>query len=335
MSEHVLICGVNWLGDAVMSMPALQLFRRQHPDVRITIAVKSRWCALWRMQPAVDAVIEFPARAGDMWRAARMLSVSSYDRAIVLPNSFRSALVPFLAGIPQRRGIPGQWRSLLLTDRVSLFRKESGGRHQAWEYMHVMGVDPEGDELPLPSLTIDADIAQNFLGESRAGERWIGVLPGAARGPSKRWPTDRFVQAAKALADKHSVRVMILGAPAEAGLCGQVAEGIGPGALHLGGRTSVPELAALLQRCELVLCNDSGGMHLASAVGAPVVAIFGVTDPTVTGPIGSRHHVIRAEVANASRDIPRESAKAEAALRSITVEQVCSAAESVLAEGKH
>ncbi|MBL7114342.1 MAG: lipopolysaccharide heptosyltransferase II [Kiritimatiellae bacterium] len=334
MSEHVLICGVNWLGDAVMSMPALQLFRRQHPDVRITIAVKSRWRDLWRMQSAVDEVIEFPACTGDMWRVARMLSADGYNRAIILPNSFRSALVPFLAGIPQRRGVPGQLRSLLLTDQVRMSRSEGAGQHQAWEYMQLLGVDPQSDVLPLPALEIDAGVVQGFLGEHSKEERWIGVLPGAARGASKRWPTDRFVQAAKALADKHSVRVMVLGAPAEASLCGQVAEGIGDSAVNLGGRTSIPELAALLQQCELVLCNDSGGMHLASAVGTPVVAIFGMTDPTVTGPIGSRHRVIRAEVAHASRDIPRESAAAEAALRSITVQQVCAAAESVLAESE-
>ena len=105
MSERLLICGVNWLGDAVMSMPALQAFRRRHPETRIAVAVKSRWRDLWRMHAAVDTLIEFPACAAGIPTAARVWRAAAYDRAVILPNSFRSALLPCLAGIPVRRGM--------------------------------------------------------------------------------------------------------------------------------------------------------------------------------------------------------------------------------------
>ena len=159
---------------------------------------------------------------------------------------------------------------------------------------------------------------------------WVAILPGAARGPSKQWPQEHFVAAAQQIAATHPCRFVILGTPSEAALCEQIAGTLGEAAISLAGKTSLPELTAALARCSTVLCNDSGGMHVAAAVGTRVVALFGMTDPGKTGPLGKGHRVMGAEGGTHSRDIHRESAEAEACLRSIDPGVVGEVVEDVL-----
>jgi heptosyltransferase-2 len=160
----------------------------------------------------------------------------------------------------------------------------------------------------------------------------IGVMPGAARGPAKRWSAERFAEAARRLRAELGGSVVVMGGAGDAEACAAVVAGVGDGVLNLAGVTTLGEWAALLAECRLVLCNDSGGMHLAAALGVPVVAVFGITDPIRTGPLGTRCRVVQHSMQH-DRAVPRESAAARAALAAVTVDEVVAAAQELLARG--
>jgi len=206
----------------------------------------------------------------------------------------------------------------------------SPARHQAWEYLTIAG---DAGALEAPHLPVPADVttetAKRFGID--AGETWIGLFPGAARGPSKRWPADSFAEAGRVLGQRTGHRIAVFGTRSDCAVCDRVAGGIA-GACNLAGATSLRDLAALLQICRVVLCNDSGGMHLAAAVGTSVVAVFGATDPAKTGPLGRRHRVLAAERVVRSREIPRRSARAQRALEAIGPSRVVNAALEILTE---
>ncbi len=327
---HILICGVNWLGDACMTMPALQAFHAHEPDSRITMLTRPALEPLWAMHPAVDATIALVPTISGMREAIARLRDSAPHAAYIFPNSWRSALVPFFAHIPRRVGQRGHHRGMLLTETTQPSQRAAEG-HQQWEYVDILQV-PDVMELPYPVLTVpeDAAAAVNATIPTEAGTTWLGILPGAARGPSKQWPAAHFVAAARQIASQHPCRYAILGTAGEAELCEGIAAELGDPAVSLAGKTSLPELVAVLARCNVVLCNDSGGMHLAAATGTPVVAMYGITDPHKTGPIGDGHALICAEGVAVSRSVPRDSQEARDALQSITPNRVAQATLAIL-----
>ena len=327
---HILICGVNWLGDACMTMPALQAFHAQNPDTHIAMLVRPALEPLWAMHPAVSSTIPLIPTLGGMREAIARVRDAAPESAYVFPNSWRSALIPFFAGIPRRVGQHGHHRSMLLTETTQPSPRAADG-HQQWEYVDILQV-PDIADLPKPALSVPlaaADTMDKTM-PARADTTWLGILPGAARGPSKQWPADHFVATAKQIASLRPCRFAILGATGEAQLCESVAAEIGADAVSLAGKTSLPELVAALARCSVVLCNDSGGMHLAAAVGTPVVAMYGITDPHKTGPIGNGHALICAEGVAASRSVPRDSQQARDALQSIAPDRVVQATLNIL-----
>jgi heptosyltransferase II len=318
MAKRVVIVSANWLGDSVMSMPAVRAFRAAWPAVRVAVMTRPNLAPLWRMQGAVDDVIEYRATGAGTCDAARRLRTCEFDEAYVFPNSFRVALIVRLAGIPGRIGARGHWRGWLLT-RIVDGAPQAGLRHQAWEYFRILGTEPGIGVRGGAALTIPdgaAAKAQSQLTDL-GGRDFVGMLPGAARGPSKRWPAESFAEVGRRLAETAGARILVLGAPGEEAVCERVAQGIGAAATNLCGRTSLPELAALFSLCRLVVANDSGGMHLAAATGTPVVAIFGATDPARTGPLGAESEVLAAAGVERSRDIARKSESAADALRRI------------------
>ena len=340
VAGKVLICGPNWLGDSIMCMPALQTLRRLCPSCHVSMLVKPKMGALWKMHSALDEVIEM-APAGTV-QTVKAVKARKCEAALIFPNSFRSALVPYLARVPVRRGMVGHGRVWMLTNVIRAPVKPEL-RHQLWEYYEIAGLadnagEPEAPRLSIPESALSA--ARGRLGAagllrsaSYAGQGcpWIGIIPGAARGPSKQWPPEHFVEAGRQLAAKAPCRVIVLGTAGEARLCRQVADGIGSEAISVAGETSLAEFAALLSLCRVVAANDSGGMHMASAVGAKVVGIFGLTDPAKTGPIGPGHRVICHNESGAhSRDIPRDSREARDALRAIVPERVVAAVMGLL-----
>jgi heptosyltransferase-2 len=312
-AEQILVVSTNWIGDAIMSMPALQLFRQAHPDAQITLLARPLIRALWAMHPAVDQLETMTAPRPTV----RSLRRTHFDRAYIFPNSFRSAFIPFLAGVPRRRGAPGQWRRLLLTDPVQL---PSG--HQQFEYMKLLDV---AGEPPAPQITISPESFQTLdaklCGLPETGKPLITLLPGAARGPSKRWPAEHFARLAQRLQAELGAQIVLAGGPDDSAVCAPLAAQTG--ALDLSGKTALAEWAALLKRSDCVVSNDSGGMHLATAVGTPVVAIFGLTDPAKTGPLGRA--MVLQKSAVRSRNIPRDSAEAVRALAAVTPDEALAA----------
>ncbi len=307
----ILIVGVNWLGDGCMTMPALQVWRARHPHTRITMLAKPPLAALWQMHPAVDAIV--PLKPGNigLWQTAAGIRAGKFDTAYIFPNSWRSALVPFLAGVPARVGTGGHSRGILLTHRIGLSPRARTG-HQQWEYVDILQLKDLAS-LPAPALK---------LPPAGSGQATIGLIPGAARGSSKQWPEAHFIAAARQLRESCACRFAIFGTAAETPVCDRIAAALQPDAESLAGRTTLAQLAAGLAACDTVICNDSGGMHLAAATGTPVVAIYGLTDPAKTGPLGHGHQCIQAGPQNGSRDIGRHDPRAAEALRRIAPERV-------------
>ncbi len=318
--KRILVCGPNWIGDGVMAMPALQMFREQTPDCTVSMLVKPAMGVLWAMHPDVDEVLLLPPGLRGIFQAAARLRETTWEAAYVLPNSVRATLPVRLGGIATRIGFARSQGRLLLTHRVAQIEGPER-RHQAYEALDLLLPDCGEQRLPPPRIEVpeaDRHEATRLLpGEET---RWIGILPGASRGPSKRWPAGHFHALSEQLSREDNTRIVLMGGSAERSLCESVAQGLSPHAVNLAGHTTLSLWAALLERCRVVVCNDSGGMHLAAAVGTPVVALFGQTDPSITGPLGRAEVLQRSTVK--SRDIARDSEEARKSLASIPPEQV-------------
>ena len=328
----MLIHSPNWLGDVVMALPAFRAWRDRNPAARVFVLARKSVAAIWDFVRDVDGVIRVAKDHASEREARDAIRAAGCGEAILLPQSFRSAWIVWRAGVGPIRGTAGQFRSFMVSDTVSLDGLDNA--HQSLEYARIFGLG-EDDALPPPSAAIDMARLPFPACASETSTALI-VLPGAARGGSKRWPSAFFAEtAAKALEAGLATRVLVCGTPGEAAECAAVADTLAmrfPGAIaNLCGKTGLAELAGLLSRCRAVLSNDSGGMHLATAVGAPVIAVFGLTDPVKTGPLG-RSAIVAAEGVRPSRAIPRESEAATRALASVTPGRVFAALEKLLAD---
>ncbi len=322
-TPYILIVGVNWLGDACMCMPSLQVYRDLHPDAHIAVLSKPPLVPLWKMQPAVNEVLTLDPGHWGLLKTAGRLRMLNIDTAFIFPNSWRSALVAFLGGIPRRIGAGPRIRFFLLTKSVVL-PEQTETQHQQWEYAHILGLDTTRP-LPEPALSLSPETSM-MPPDEQTGTTKVALIPGAARGRSKQWPASHFIQTARILLKSlPKCRFTIFGTLGETTICAQIAEALHGNALSLAGKTTLPALAASLAECATVICNDSGGMHLAAASGTPVVAVYGITDPDKTGPLGPVHMCIRADTHSSTRDIGRDDADAIHALESISPERVAAA----------
>ena len=324
-SENILVVGVNWIGDSVMAMPALQAFRHRHPDARLTVLVKPAVADLWAMHAAPDAVWLLERGRTGLRATIRRIRDAGFQRAFILPNSFRSAWIPWRAGVPERHGAAGHWRRPLLTH---VLRPEQlpDRRHQVFEYVRLLAPDLALADREPPRLTVPQELEQRAQELTAGCARPLVVfLPGAARGPSKQWPAEHFVALGRRLRQETGCGLLVLGTPGEGALCEAIAAGIGPETLNLAGRTSLKEWIGLLGVAEVVVANDSGGMHVAAALDRPLVALYGITDPAITGPLGTRVTVLQSATGPVSRDIPRDSEAARAALTAIRPDEACAA----------
>ena len=348
--RRILVRGVNWLGDAVMTTPALLRLREKFPAAHITLLCPEKLAALWQHHPAVNEVISFApdesvffvakklrargsSRApvgGEVRGEGAAVSSGKFDLALVLPNSPRSALEVFLARIPQRVGYARPWRNLFLTQAVAArpdtvkMRKRTvaeiqklvaqhpasriphpasaNSAHQIYEYLNLtaaLGANP----APLaPQLVVTPDemtAALKKIGLEKMTAPIFGLNPGAEYGPAKRWPAEKFIAAAKAIQQQTNCVWLLFGGKSDAAITDQIASQL-PAAnsqlLNLAGKTSLRELMALLKLCRVLLTNDTGPMHLAAALGTPVVVPFGSTSPELTGPGqpgDSRHRLLQ------------------------------------------
>lgn len=288
-----------------MTTPAISVIREKFPRAEITILANEMVSELFLHHPGIDRIITFRRQgrhrgvAGRLRLAAELRRLR-FDLALIFPNSFDSAVVPWLAGIPTRIGKCSDGRTLLLNGRYH-FVKAAPPRHEVDYYLDLLGhFGITGSRTPL-RLSVSADE------ESQATERLaqhgvqphdfvLGINPGASYGSAKRWYPDRFALVARRLAERWGAKVVIFGGPGETAIAGDIEDRMEGVAVNLAGKTSVRELMALIKRCNFFITNDSGPMHVAAAFDVPLVAVFGSTDHTGTSPYSSKSVVVRHDV---------------------------------------
>jgi heptosyltransferase-2 len=303
--KRILIRSVNWIGDAVMTTPAISVIRERFPNARITILANEMVSELFRHHPGINEIITFHRKCEHRGVAGRIRLASelrkrSFDLAILLPNSFDSALVPWLAGIPQRIGKCSDGRTLLLNGRYHVPQPPPGD-HEVQYYLRLLaffGITGTATPLQLCITQEEEHAATALLAEHgiTATDTIIGINPGASYGSAKRWYPERFAEVAARLSDEWATRVVIFGGPGETAIAGEIEQRLNGTALNLAGKTSVRGLMALIKHCNFFVTNDSGPMHIAAAFKVPLVAIFGSTDHTGTSPYNDTSLVIRHDV---------------------------------------
>ena len=303
--NRILVRGVNWVGDTVLSYPTVQQLKTFFPKSQLAILIPSYLIDLWKTFPYVDEIIPFQKKGGigSLWEdlnLSQSLKERDFDLAVILPRSFRSALHIYLARIPIRVGYKDEGRSLFLTHGIRR-TKEMLHVHRVHYYQKL--IEPLGkiESPPSPQIFLReedrrwADQALQGLG-ILAGETLIGMNPGATYGLAKCWYPDRFGELGRRLSEKWQAKILLFGKEEERPIAHEILCHLGIRGIDLTGKTGLLQLAALLERCALLVTNDTGTMHVATAVGASVVALFGSTDPITTGPWGEGHVVVRKEV---------------------------------------
>ena len=357
--RRILVRGVNWLGDAVMTTPALLRLREHFPAALIAMLTPEKLRGLWMNHPAVDEIITFTPEEGP-WRISKKIQIvmwpeskkqtvaesarraadaisplhrGGFDLAVIFPNSPRSAVESWIARIPKRIGYARPWRNFFLTNVVPSrtdaghMRKRSlaeikkltsvlgssdvsrpvysESNHQIYDYLHLvaaLGANPE--PLPTQLVVTPGEIGAaakkfNLTSQVIKDRPIFGLNPGAEYGPAKRWPVQRFIAAAREIQKRTKCFWVILGGKGDVILANEIQSAIAAGqssAVSLAGQTSLRELFAVIKQCRVLLTNDTGPMHIAAALGTPVVVPFGSTSPELTGPIvapGTRHQLIK------------------------------------------
>jgi len=301
--RRLLVRGTNWIGDAILTLPAMAAIRRGMPEAHITVLAKPWVGEVYRICPHVDAVLPFqePGRHAGVpgrLRLSRDLRSMGFDGAILLQNAIEAAIVTLLAGIPLRAGYNSDARGWLLTSSVRRSR-EIFRVHQSLYYLEMvraLGCPPPDPAAPLLVPPAEyRDLAEKVL-RGRGCDPdipLVGIAPGAAYGPAKRWYPERFAAVAEQLATEFGARILVFGSAGDQGSAEAVQKAARTEFVNLAGGTSLREALALISRCRVFVSNDSGLMHVAAALGVPTVAVFGSTNPVTTGPMGPRFSVVR------------------------------------------
>jgi lipopolysaccharide heptosyltransferase II len=325
---RILIRSSNWLGDSVMSVPAVRAIKAGRPDAQVTIAAPENVAPIWKRVSEVDAII--PLSGSQLLSAVQLLRREpSFDVAILFPNSVRAALESWLTAIPRRVGYRGHWRRWLLNQIVPVPRKPGPPEHHSLRFLRIArecGADASNsDRSP-------AGVRQSANSRRMAIDRQpikIGLCPGAEYGPAKRWLPERFAEAAERIGTQSPVQWMLFGTARDASTGQQIAAALGNHCVNRIGQTTLDQLIDELHECRLLLTNDTGTMHLAALLGIPVVAIFGSTEPRLTGPLGNGHIILRHHV-ECSPCFLRECPIDFRCMKAVSVEEVADAVLSIL-----
>ncbi len=302
----ILVRATNWVGDAIMSLPALEAIRARWPGAEVSVLALPGIADLLRGQPSADRVIVFD-RAGrhagfsGRERLAAELRRERFDAAVLFQNAFDAAWIAWRAGIPERIGYARDGRRALLTRAVSVPAKGEIPAPESFYYLELLRRAGWLAQLParveialrIESSAREAAEAKLASAGSRKGALRCAMAPGAAFGAARCWPPERYGKLASELRAQSGAEVILLGAPSEGMLSFAIAEAAGGAVINLVGQTKMAEIPPLLAACDLYIGNDSGLTHVAGAVGLPIVALYGSTDPDATRPVAARLEIVR------------------------------------------
>jgi heptosyltransferase-2 len=341
----ILVRATNWVGDAVMSIPALQAIRARAPGAEISVLARPWVADLYRDQGHADRLIVFDSagrHAGPLGveRLAAELRKEGFASAVLLQNAFEAAWIAWRAGIPERVGYARDGRGWLLTQAVRVPLRGEIPAHEAYYYLELLRragwleARPEVGSIALRVTPAALEHAEDLLRRSgaRSNAVRLALAPGAAYGSAKCWPPARFAQLAERMISDFDADVIIFGAAAERGVAERIASQMRKRPVVLAGQTKIGELPALFARCQLFVGNDSGAMHVAAAVGLPVVAVFGPTDAHGTAPLTERRSLVQHRV-SCSPCFLRHCPVDHRCMTRVEVEPVYAAARGWLAAG--
>lgn len=289
--KSILVRGTNWIGDAVMTLPALKALRDTFPGGRITVLAKPWAIEVYRLSRLADdlMIYEDPGThhgAGGVFKLSARLRKEGFDAAILFQNAIEASIIAFLARIPIRGGYDTDGRLFLLTHAV---RRQNKVRqlHQTryyWEMVRALGAK---GEFNLPRLFPPESVTMQMPKGSL-----IGLAPGAQYGPAKRWFPHRFAELADHLRESLSAQILIFGSKGDQPVAEEIKRLTRHDVINLTGKTTLSEAIGIMSHLRIFVTNDSGLMHVAAALGVPVVAIFGSTDPNATGPVGPKTRIL-------------------------------------------
>jgi heptosyltransferase II len=322
--RRILVRGTNWLGDAVMSAPALARLRAAFPQAHVALLAPPRAAEVFADSPLVDEVIFYRRREEGVrafLNAVGELRRRRVDLAVLFQNAFEAALLARLGGARVRVGYAAQGRGFLLTHALAPGGHQRN-RHQTHDYLDLvreceracLGREAVAADDPVPSLQASAAqsaAAARLLGKykvERDSRPLVALNAGATNSRAKRWPEDRFAALADRMVEALGARIVLVGAPSERENAARViAQMRGGGqAINLAGETDITELIGLLARCDLLVTNDTGPAHVAAALGTPTLTVFGPTNEFETAPLGARSEIIRAEGVECARCMHRD-----------------------------
>ena len=302
----ILIRATNWLGDAIMALPALRAVRNRFPEAEIHILARPYVADIYREQSVCNELIAYESHgkhAGILGRErlAAELRAGEFDVALLLQNAFDAAWLAWRAGIPERIGYARDGRGILLTKPVPVPETGEIPLHEKFYYLELLRrigwIDSLADNsfIGLNVLEQDRVRAAEFLAQfgARRDSVRIAVGAGASYGSAKCWPPSRFAELANRLQSQSDADVILFGTAAEAAVTRAISSGLRRPPIDLTEKTAIADLPALLSQCHLFIGNDSGAMHVAAAVGLPIVAVFGPTDPLGTAPVTPRCAIVR------------------------------------------
>jgi heptosyltransferase-2 len=289
----ILIRATNWVGDAVMTLPAIEAVRECFPESTLVVLARPWVIPLGKGTGRLR-------NGGAILKTVLQIRKRRFDLAILFQNAFEAALIAYLGGVKHRVGYDTDHRRFLLSHPV-IRDKDKNHEHHVEYYLSLvraMGCDANPRD---PALFVSGDHEEkmrSLLAEKGVdqGDFVLCLGPGAIYGPAKRWPTQRFASVGDMAVERWGAKIIILGSDKEKDICAKVSETMNQPSIDLCGQVTLGEAVALISRCNLFLSNDSGLMHIASALNVPLVAIFGSTDPFATGPRGARVRVVRHQV---------------------------------------
>jgi len=300
--RRIMIRSTNWIGDGIMTTPAIRAIRKNFPNAHITLLSKPWVAPVFQYSPHIDRIMIYDANGCHSGLKGKIRLIQdirnqNFDTAILLQNAIEAAILVFLAGVKCRVGFNTDARGMLLTHPVPI-SKEIKSIHQTHYYVNMLesaGLSNDGHYLELFIGTEDRISAYKFLHKLNASPniRWIGMNPSATYGTAKQWFPKRFAQLADRIAQDDHTGILIFGGPKDRQLGEHVCDLMQSPAINLAGKTTLGMAMAIIQQCKAFITNDSGLMHIACALQTPLVAIFGSTNPITTGPIGKNAHIVQ------------------------------------------